>query len=108
MKVYAFSLDKDGLVNGDRKMMVDFGKENGCDGMRIDTQGNLYLAVRSLARPGVMVIDPEGKELAFLPTGEPNQKGDRVEGWQGIASNVEVGVGDESNTLYGTIGKSSY
>jgi gluconolactonase len=105
MKIYAFPLDKDGLVNGERRTLVDFGKESGCDGMRIDTQGNLYMAIRSLARPGIMVIDPQGKELAFLPTGEPNQTSDRFEDWKGIPSNVEFGVGDQSNTLYVTIDK---
>jgi gluconolactonase len=108
MKIYAFPLDENGLVKGERKTLVDFGKESGCDGMRLDTHGNLYLAVRSLARPGVMVIDPQGKELAFLPTGEPNQKGDRFEDWKGIPSNVEFGVGDQSNTLYVTIDKALY
>jgi gluconolactonase len=108
MKVYAFPLDNDGLVKGDRKTLVDFGKESGCDGMRIDTQGNLYLAVRSLARPGIMVIDPTGKELAFLPTGEPNQTSDKFEDWKGIPSNVEFGTGDKSDTLYVTIDKSLY
>jgi gluconolactonase len=108
MKVYAYPLDKDGLVKGERRTLVDFGKENGCDGMRVDTHGNLYLAVRSLARPGIVVIDPQGKELAFLATGEPNQKGDRFEDWKGIPSNVEFGVGDQSNTLYVTIDKCLY
>jgi gluconolactonase len=105
MKIYAFPLDGDGLVKGERRTLVDFGKESGCDGMRIDTQGNLYMAIRSLARPGVMVIDPQGKKLAFLPTGEPNQTSDRFEDWKGIPSNVEFGVGDQSNTLYVTIDK---
>jgi gluconolactonase len=107
MKVYAFPLNKNGLVNGPRKTLIDFGKENGCDGMRVDTQGNLYLAVRSLARPGIMVIDPAGKELAFLPTGPTNQSG-LFEDWQGVPSNVEFGLGDESDMLYVTIDKSLY
>lgn len=108
MKVYAYPLDKDGLVRGERKTLVDFGKEYGCDGLRIDTQGNLYLTVRSLARPGITVLDPEGKELAFLPTGAPNQKDDKFGDWQGIPSNVEFGVGADSNTLFVTIDKSLY
>lgn len=107
MKIYAFPLDSDGLVNGPRKTLVDFGKENGCDGMRVDAQGNVYLAVRSLARPGIMVIDPTGKELAFLPTGPANQSG-LFEDWKGIPSNVEFGAGDDSKMLYVTIDKSLY
>ena len=107
MKVYAFPLDENGRVNGRRRTLVDFGKENGCDGMRIDMQGNLYLAVRSLARPGIMVIDPAGKEFAFIPTGPTNQSG-LFEEWKGIPSNVEFGIGDESDMLYVTIDKSLY
>jgi gluconolactonase len=107
MRVYAFPLDQNGLVSGPRKILVDFGKENGCDGMRVDAQGNIYLAVRSLARPGVMVIDPAGKELAFVPTGPANQSG-LFEDWVGIPSNMEFGIGDESNVLYVTIDKSLY
>ena len=75
MKVYAFPLDENGRANGRRRTLVDFGKENGCDGMRVDSRGNLILAIRSLARPGLLFIDPTGKELAFLPTGPTNQSG---------------------------------
>jgi gluconolactonase len=107
MKIYAFALDEDGLVKGARRTLVDFGKDNGCDGMRVDADGNIYMAIRSLARPGLMVIDPNGRELAFLPTGPTNQSG-LFEDWRGIPSNVEFGVGDDSNTLYVTIDKSLY
>jgi gluconolactonase len=107
MKVYAFPLDADGRVHGPRKTLVDFGKENGCDGMRVDTAGNLYLAVRSLARPGILVTDPAGTELAFIPTGPTRQSG-LFEDWKGIPSNVEFGSGDDGNTLYVTIDKSLY
>jgi gluconolactonase len=73
--------------------------------MRVDSDGNVYLAVRSLARPGLLVIDPTGKELAFLPTGPTNQSG-LFEDWKGIPSNVEFGAGADSNVLYVTIDKS--
>jgi gluconolactonase len=107
MKVYAFPLDDDGKIAGPRKTIADFGKESGCDGMRVDTHSNLYMAIRSLARPGLLVIDPNGKELAFVPTGPTNQSG-LFESWKGIPSNVEFGIGDDSHTLYVTIDKSLY
>jgi gluconolactonase len=107
MRIYAFPLDRNGLVRGPRRTIVDFGKENGCDGMRVDRQGNLYMAVRSLARPGILVVDPTGKELAFIPTGPTNQSG-LFDDWKGIPSNVEFGIGDDSNVLYVTIDKSLY
>src|SRR5437870_8356504 len=54
MKVYSFPLGADGLVSGPRKPLVDFGTENGADGMAVDVKGNVYLAARSLKRPGIL------------------------------------------------------
>ena len=105
MKLYAFSLGPDGLVSGPRKTLIDFGEEDGIDGMTIDAKGNLYLTVRSLKRPGVQVTDPTGKEIAFIPTG-PSQPG--AEKPNGLPSNVDFGIGDESNMLYITIDLSLY
>jgi len=105
MKLYAFPLGDDGLVKGERKTIIDFGEENGIDGMCVDVKGNLYLAVRSLKKPGVWVTDPAGKELAYIPTGaaQPDAK-EPV----GIPANVCFGLGDESKTLYVTVDKSLY
>lgn len=107
MKVYAFPLDDHGLVSGSPRTLVDFGQENGCDGMTVDAEGNIYLACRSLARPGLMVIDSTGKELAFVETGPRNQKG-LFDSWKGIPSNVEFGIGDDAHSLYVTIDKGLY
>jgi gluconolactonase len=105
MKVLAFPLDTAGLVSGSPRVLVDFGAENGCDGMRVDSQGNIYLTARSLKRPGLMVIDPNGKELAFVPTGPENQTPDKP---TGMPSNCEFGIGADNKTLYVTIDKSLY
>jgi gluconolactonase len=107
MKVYAFPLNADGKVHGERRTLVDFGTQAGCDGITVDINGNIYLTCRSLQKPGVMVINPQGKELAFLPTGPTDQSGE-FEDWRGIPSNVEFGVGDDRHTLYVTIDKSLY
>lgn len=107
MKVYAFPLDERGLVRGKRRPIVDFGAENGCDGITVDTEGNVYLSCRSLARPGIMVVDPNGKELSFVETGPRNQKG-LFDDWKGIPSNVEFGVGEDAHSLYVTIDKGLY
>ncbi len=107
MKVYAFPLDKDGLVSGSRRTLVNFGSQAGCDGITVDSQGNIYLTCRSLAKPGLLVIDPSGKELAFLSTGPKDQSGE-FEDWKGIPSNVEFGLGNEKNVLYVTIDKSLF
>lgn len=105
MKIYAFPLGTDGKVSGPRKTILDFGDQAGCDGMTVDEQGNIYLTARGLKRPGVLVIDPTGKEVAFLPTGAPNQAADTA---TGIPSNVEFGIGSEAHVLYVTIDKSLF
>ena len=102
MRLYAFPLSKEGEINGPRRTLVDFGAENGCDGITVDAAGNVYVSCRSLAKPGILVVDPSGKELAFLPTGPKNQKG-LFDDWHSIPSNVEFGVGPDSHTLYVTI-----
>ncbi|HTU89877.1 MAG TPA: SMP-30/gluconolactonase/LRE family protein [Gemmataceae bacterium] len=105
MKVHAFPLDADGRVKGPGKVLIDFGMEGGCDGMTIDRKGNLYLAVRSLKRPGIWVLDPDGKEAAYIPTG-PSQPGGKEP--KGIPSNCCFGIGAESRTLYITVDTSLY
>ncbi len=108
MKVYGFPLDADGKVAGQRKTLVDFGTENGCDGICVDINGNIYLTCRSLKRPGLMVIDPKGQELAFVPTGPPNQKAEPGKDPVGLPSNCEFGIGGEDTMLYLTVDKSLY
>ena len=105
MKVYAFPLGPDGLVGGPRRTLVDFGDEEGSDGMTVDTEGRIYLASRRPSRPGVLVIDPTGQEVAFIKTGEP-QQGTREP--VGNPSNVDFGIGAEKNVLYITVDKSLY
>jgi gluconolactonase len=105
MKLYGFPLGIDGLVNGPRQTLLDFGTEDGIDGMCVDVKGNLYLAVRSLKRPGIVVTDSSGKETAFIPTG-PSQPG--AKNPTGIPSNCCFGLGEESKVLYVTVDKSLY
>jgi gluconolactonase len=100
MKIYAFPLGPDGLVAGDRKTIHDFGRESGCDGMTLDTKGNLYLAARSANRPGVLIIDPAGHELGFIATGQPQPDAKEP---HGLPSNCDFGLGDESDMLYITV-----
>lgn len=106
MKIYSFPLGSDGLVAGPRKTIVDFGDQPGCDGMCIDSLGHVYLTCRSPKRPGVMVITPEGKEVAFIPTGPPQQLDTKKP--VGLPSNVCFGIGDEANVLYVTVDLSLY
>lgn len=105
MKVYAFPLGSDGLVDGPRRTLVDFGDEEGSDGMTVDTEGRIYLAARTPSRPGILVVDPTGREVAFIKTGEP-QRGTREP--KGNPSNCDFGTGDEKNVLYLTVDTSLY
>jgi gluconolactonase len=76
--------------------------------MCVDEAGNLYLTVRSARRPGVLVIDPQGREVAHIPTGPQNQSPDNPEQVTGLPSNVEFGLGRESHVLYITVDTSLY
>jgi gluconolactonase len=105
MKVYAFPLGGDGKIKGPGREMIDFGTEAGCDGMTVDSKGNVYLAARSLKRPGILVLDPDGKEVGFIPTG-PSQPGAKAPA--GIPSNCCFGDGPESKVLYVTVDVSLY
>jgi gluconolactonase len=91
----AYDLAADGTASN-RRVLVDYHPYSGPDGIIADVEGNLYAAVRAENRPGVAVYNPEGKELAFIPTGEE------------LPTNVGFGRGDESNVLYVTSGKSLY
>jgi gluconolactonase len=91
----AYDLAADGTVSN-RRVLVDYHPYSGPDGIIADVDGNLYAAVRAENRPGIAVYNPEGKELAFIPTGEE------------LPTNVGFGRGEERNVLYVTSGKSLY
>ena len=105
MKVHAYPLGDDGLISGPGRTLIDFGSENGADGMAADAKGNVYLAVRSLKRPGILVLGPSGKELAYVPTAGPQPGAKKP---VGIPSNCCFGLGDELSTLYVTVDTSLY
>ena len=78
-----------------RKVFIDYAPEDGPDGLVTDVDGNLYVAVRAISRPGIYVYSPEGKELARIPTPV-------------LPTNVGFGRGDDSKTLYVTAGGNLY
>ena len=93
MALLAYDLAADGSARF-RKVLVDYAPQDGPDGLVMDVEGNLYVAVRDTTRPGIGVYSPEGAELAFIPTELP--------------TNVGFGRGSERKTLYITAGKSLY
>jgi len=104
-KVWAFDLAPDGSLSGQR-LVYDFGKGRGGDGMRVDMSGNLWVAAginrprgnpgESLDVPaGVYVVSPQGKLLGRIPIPED------------VITNLAFG-GPERKTLYVTAGKTLY
>ena len=98
--IRAFELSADGVLNNER-LLIDFYPGRSGDGMAIDARGNLYVAAglhqtrgtsETLAtRPGIHVISPVGKLLAFRETPED------------ILTNCTFG-GEDLRTLYVTCG----
>jgi gluconolactonase len=93
MALLAYDLAADGSAKF-RKVLVDYAPLDGPDGLVLDRDGNLYVAVRAENRPGICVYSPEGKELAYIKTEVP--------------TNVGFGHAKESKTLYITAGKGLY
>ncbi|MGQ4809653.1 hypothetical protein NKDENANG_03076 [Candidatus Entotheonellaceae bacterium PAL068K] len=60
----------------------------------MDTEGNLWVAVRDLTRPGIYAYTPDGVEKAYIPTPIP--------------TNVGFGRGANSNMLYITAANNLY
>jgi gluconolactonase len=65
----AFALKPDGNV-GSKRILFDFGKDDGIDGMCVDVRGNIYGAAGSGAMAGIHVFSSQGKPVGFLPTPE--------------------------------------
>jgi gluconolactonase len=104
-KIWAFAIGPDGSLK-DRRLVYDFGKARGGDGMKLDVKGNLWVAAginqprgnegETLEVPaGVYVISPEGKLLGRIPISED------------LITNLAFG-GPDLKTLYVTAGKTLY
>jgi gluconolactonase len=94
MQLLALTVAADGRLSSP-KVLVDFGTENGIDGMAVDGSGRIFAAVRSEKRFGIAVYDGTGRELDFLAT-------------PALPTNCGFGVGDDAGFLYITAGKGLY
>lgn len=98
--ILAYDLQPDGSVKNGRKH-VNFYPGRSGDGMRIDAEGNLYIAAglhktRKTSetldtRPGIHVVNPKGELVAFVETPEDT------------ITNCAFG-GEDLRTLYVTCG----
>ena len=103
-KVWAFDLDESGEPCNQR-LVYDFGGGRGGDGMRLDVDGNLYVAAGIMTPrgphesaevpPGIYVINPNGDLLGRLPVPED------------VLTNLAFG-GPDGKTLYITAGKTLF
>jgi gluconolactonase len=103
-KIWAFDIEPKGSL-GNKRLIFDFGKGRGGDGLRVDREGNLWVAAGISVRrgpgenldvsPGVYVISPKGALLGRIPIPE------------NLITNVAFG-GPEMKTLYVTAGKTVY
>jgi len=105
-KLWRFDLKEDGTVDAaSKKLLFDWGKGRGPDGIKQDRKGRLYVAAgRNKPTPnepakdrkgGVYVLSSEGELLTFLPVST-----DEV-------TNCAFG-GDDLKTLYLTAGGTLY
>lgn len=95
-RIWVFDIQPDGSL-GKRRLFVDL-EGGGPDGMNVDTNGNLYVAVRNPTDQAFHVYSPEGEMLAKIPVNET----------AGLPTNVGWGRGDDAGVLYLTAGQSLY
>ena len=93
MALLRYDLDQDGNASN-RQVLVDYLPEDGPDGLVVDAEGNLWVAVRDATRPGIYAYNADGKEVGYIPTSIP--------------TNVHFGRGEDSNLLYITADNSLY
>ncbi len=103
-KIWAFDVPEDRKPTN-RRLVFDFGRGRGGDGLRLDERGNLWVAAgimfpRSAGEtadnpPGVYVITPQGQLLGRIPIPED------------LCTNLAFG-GPGRKTLFVTAGKSIY
>jgi gluconolactonase len=103
-KIWRFRLDDRGLPH-DQHCLFDFAPGRGGDGMRLDVEGNLYVAA-GISRPrgqhettdvpaGIYVISPSGSLRGRIPIPED------------VLTNLAFG-GADGKTLYITAGKTVF
>lgn len=71
MAVLAYPVSADGSL-GPRQILVSYEGVNtlGPDGLNVDAEGNIYVALFGIDEPGIYVYAPDGTALGHFPTGD--------------------------------------
>jgi len=103
-KIWHFDLDDQGYPSN-QSLVWDFESGRGGDGMRLDIEGNLYIAAginnprgeheSTSVPPGIYIISPQGSMLGRIPIPEDT------------LTNLAFG-GKDGRTIYVTAGKTIY
>ncbi len=103
-KIWSFDLDDSGTP-ADQRLVYDFAPGRGGDGMRLDVEGNLYVAAgiaqprhaneTTEVPPGIYKLSPDGELLGFIAVPED------------VLTNLAFG-GLDGRALYITAGKTLY
>jgi gluconolactonase len=103
-KIWRFELDERGTPSG-QHCLFDFAPGRGGDGMRLDVEGNLYVAAgiktprgpheTADVPPGIYVFSPSGSLRGRIPVDED------------VVTNLAFG-GTDGKTLYVTAGKTLF
>ena len=92
-QLVCFNIAEDGTLDT-KKVLHDFGKSRGIDGMCVDEKGNIFATAGTGKETGVYVFNPMGKIIDFVNTPE-------------TSSNC-IFAGKDRNILYITAGVSLY
>lgn len=92
--IFIYDLDKNGNVSNG-KIFINYPDEFGPDGMTVDQNGNLYVALRDEANPGIYIYNPNAEIIDKISMPE-------------VPSNVTFGKGKDKNYLFITAGGSLY
>ncbi len=103
-KIWSFDVQADGSL-ANQQLVFDFGRGRGGDGMRLDREGNLWIAAgvqssrnayeTAEVKTGIYVVSPQGKLLGRIPIPED------------VLTNLTF-AGPEFKTLYATAGKTLF
>ena len=92
--IFVYDLDKDGNVSN-RKLFIDYPDEYGPDGMTVDKNGNLLVALIDESNPGIYIYNINAELIDKIALPE-------------VPSNVTFGKNKDKNILFITAGGSLY